>query len=385
MNKNKGFTLIELLAVIVILAILMVIAVPKILNVIENSRKSAAESSIKLVKDAIRSQVTSESMMGTNFTSNDDGCYTFNFDNQASGNAKELQLKNKENITGTIKYCNENFTNNTLFFNGQDMKTIVCKRATKLHTEECAQTDSKLYCSGTGLTGKTITYGSLGTKEKLVSGDAFDCDVNGDGIYDSDTERFYYVSDYYNTSTKDFEDNTAVLIYYNNVSKGKPSNSKLVTYDASGKNFHGPRTAIEELPSTSEWRNVSLTSNVRSIIAQDGANSTTGGSLPVSFSYSGKAARLLTTQEINNACDIEAGHWMAGELDTCNYLMENTKYSNASIENYGYWLENAHSGDSDYVWGVNGYGRDVSGFTVSNARVFGVRPAIEVLKSNIEY
>ena len=385
MNKNKGFTLIELLAVIVILAILMVISVPKILNVIENSRKSAAESSIKLVKDAIRSQVTSGSIMGTNFTSDDDGCYTFNFDNQASGNAKELQLKNKENITGTIKYCNGNFTNNTLFFNGQDMKTIVCKRATKLHTEECAQTDSKLYCSGTGLTGKTITYGSLGTKEKLVSGDAFDCDVNGDGIYDSDTERFYYVSDYYNTSTKDFEDNTAVLIYYNNVSKGKPSNSKLVTYDASGKNFHGPRTAIEELPSTSEWRNVSLTSNVRSIIAQDGANSTTGGSLPVSFSYSGKAARLLTTQEINNACDIEAGHWMAGELDTCNYLMENTKYSNASIENYGYWLENAHSGDSDYVWGVNGYGRDVSGFTVSNARVFGVRPAIEVLKSNIEY
>ena len=385
MNKNKGFTLIELLAVIVILAILMVVAVPKILNVIENSRKSAAESSIKLVKDAIRSQVTSESMMGTNFTSDESGCYTFNFDDQTSGNAKELQLKNKENITGTIKYCNGNFTNNTLFFNGQDMKTIVCKRATKLHTEECAQTDSKLYCSGTGLTGKTITYGSLGTKEKLVSGDAFDCDVNGDGIYDSDTERFYYVSDYYNTSTKDFEDNTAVLIYYNNVSKGKPSNSKLVTYDASGKNFHGPRTAIEELPSTSEWRNVSLTSNVRSIIAQDGANSTTGGSLPVSFSYSGKAARLLTTQEINNACDIEAGHWMAGELDTCNYLMENTKYSNASIENYGYWLENAHFGDSDYVWGVNGYGRDVSGFTVSNARVFGVRPAIEVLKSNIEY
>ncbi len=385
MNKNKGFTLIELLAVIVILAILMVVAVPKILNVIENSRKSAAESSIKLVKDAIRSQVTSESMMGTNFTSDESGCYAFNFDDQTSGNAKELQLKNKENITGTIKYCNGNFTNNTLFFNGQDMKTIVCKRATKLHTEECAQTDSKLYCSGTGLTGKTITYGSLGTKEKLVSGDAFDCDVNGDGIYDSDTERFYYVSDYYNTSTKDFEDNTAVLIYYNNVSKGKPSNSKLVTYDASGKNFHGPRTAIEELPSTSEWRNVSLTSNVRSIIAQDGTNQTTGGPLPDSFSYSGKAARLLTIQEINNACGIKAGRWITGELDTCNYLMENTKYSNASIENYGYWLENAHSGDSDYVWGVNGYGRDVSGFTVSNAGVHGVRPAIEVLKSNIEY
>ena len=96
MKKEKGFTLIELLAVIVILAILMVVAVPKILNVIENSRKSAAESSIKLVKDAIKTQVTSGSIMGTSFTSNDDGCYTFNFDDQTSGNAKELQLKNKE-------------------------------------------------------------------------------------------------------------------------------------------------------------------------------------------------------------------------------------------------------------------------------------------------
>ena len=385
MNKNKGFTLIELLAVIVILAILMVVAVPKILNVIENSRKSAAESSIKLVKDAIKTQVTSGSIMGTNFTSDESGCYTFNFDDQTSGNAKELQLKNKENITGTIKYCNGNFTNNTLFFNGQDMKTIVCKRATKLHTEECAQTHNTYYCSGAGLTGKTITYGSLGTKEKLVSGDAFDCDVNGDGIYDSDTERFYYVSDYYNTSTKDFEDNTAVLIYYNNVSKGKPSNSTTYAYDASGENFHGPRTAIEELPSTSEWRNVSLKNSTRAILNENGGNTTKGETLPSNFSYSGKAAILLTTQEINKACNITVGTATPGELDSCNYLMENTKYSNASIENYGYWLENARSGNSVEAWHVGGYSRDVGSHAVSNAVGYGVRPAIEVLKSNIEY
>ena len=53
MKKEKGFTLIELLAVIVILAILMVIAVPKILNVIENSKESAAKSSAGLYIDAI--------------------------------------------------------------------------------------------------------------------------------------------------------------------------------------------------------------------------------------------------------------------------------------------------------------------------------------------
>ena len=386
MNKNKGFTLIELLAVIVILAILMVIAVPKILNVIENSRKSAAESSIKLVKDAIKTQVTSGSIMGTNFTSDESGCYTFNFDDQTSGNAKELQLKNKENITGTIKYCNGNFTNNTLSFDGQDMKTIVCKGAKKetLHTEKCEQTDSTYYCSGAGFAEKTITYGTVPGKE-LKSGDAFDCDVNGDGTYDENTERFYYVSDYYNTSTKEFEDDTAVLIYYNNVSKGKPSNSKLAAYDISKKNNNGPVTAIEELPSTSEWKNVSLTNSVRTITTEKGTNSTTGGSLPSSFSYSGKAARLLTTHEINKACGITAGSWNLGELDTCNYLMENTKYSNDSIRNNGYWLENPCSGNSYYDWYARGYHRDVNNHTVSDTGALGVRPAIEVLKSNIEY
>ena len=103
--------------------------------------------------------------MGTNFTSDESGCYTFNFDDQTSGNAKELQLKNKENITGAIKYCNGNFTNNTLSFNEQDMSSIVCKRATTLHTENCTQTDNTYYCSGAGFAGKTITYGTIPGKE----------------------------------------------------------------------------------------------------------------------------------------------------------------------------------------------------------------------------
>ena len=387
MKKEKGFTLIELLSVIVLLAILMVIAVPKILNVIENSRKSAAESSIKLVKDAIKTQVTSGSIMGTNFTSDESGCYTFNFDDQTIGNAKELQLKNKENITGSIKYCNGNFTNNTLSFNGQDMKTIVCK----LHTEKCEQPDGTYYCSGAGYAvggskgTTTITYGTV-PGEELKSGDAFDCDVNGDGVYDNETERFYYVSDYYNTRTKEFETDTAVLIYYSNVSKGKPSNNKAYAYDSSGENFHGPRTAIEELPSTSEWKNVSLTSTSRAVLNESDSNTTKGELLPSDFSYSGKAARLLTIQEVREATgNKDIPTWNVGELDKCNYLLENTKYSNASIGNYGYWLENSHSGYFDLAWPVGGHRRDVNNSDVSNTWDIGIRPAIELPKSNIEY
>ncbi len=44
LNK-KGFTLIELLAVIVILAVIMLIATPTVLNIIEDARQGAAQSS----------------------------------------------------------------------------------------------------------------------------------------------------------------------------------------------------------------------------------------------------------------------------------------------------------------------------------------------------
>ena len=69
-----------------------------------------------------------------------------------------------------------------------------CKRATSLHTETCSQTSGN--CAGDGYaSGSTITYGNLGSGSTLTTGDAFDCDVNGDGEYNSETERFYYVTD----------------------------------------------------------------------------------------------------------------------------------------------------------------------------------------------
>ena len=50
MKKNKsGFTLIELLAVIVILAVILVIAIPRILDVIETSKKDSIKSSARMI------------------------------------------------------------------------------------------------------------------------------------------------------------------------------------------------------------------------------------------------------------------------------------------------------------------------------------------------
>ena len=48
-KKKNAFTLIELLAVIVILAVILVIAIPRILDVIETSKKDSIKSSARMI------------------------------------------------------------------------------------------------------------------------------------------------------------------------------------------------------------------------------------------------------------------------------------------------------------------------------------------------
>ena len=398
MKKEKGFTLIELLAVIVILGIITVIAVPKILDIINKSRNSAVNSSLKLVKDAIKIQIASSDLTGPVFTKETDGCYVFNFDDQTTGNSKELSIKNKDRVSGSIKYCNNTFSDDTLKFDGNSISKdepkgkIICKRATTLHTEECTQTDESLYCSREGYIASgskgtsTITYGNLWTKGSLNSGDVFDCDVNGDGEYNPGTERFYYVSDYYNTSTKKFESDTAVLIYFNNVNSGNPSTDSTYAYDSSGENWHGPRALIAQLPTKNQWDNVSLKNVTRTIFNEISGNTTTGGTLPSNFSYEGYAARLLTVEEIRQATrKSNIPTLEVGELNNAIYLMENTRFSSKNNGPWAWWLENSSSNYSNVAQNASGNTCNVNGNYVQDAGGNGVRPAIEVSKININY
>ncbi len=249
----------------------------------------------------------------------------------------------------------------------------ICKRATTLHTEVCNQTSGGCIDSGYS-TGSTITYGSKGTTGKLTSGDAFDCDVNGDGVYDSSTERFYYVSG------KDGDDSSkfAALIYYSNVSDGVINSTKTYAYNtvSSDHLYLGPKTAIEQLPTTTQWKNVRLSTTIRNITDRQGIVRVSN------FSYSGYAARLITTQEINKGCGISIGSYTHGELDTCKYLMENTKYS-ISSKVYGAWLETPTTTALGYLTYASD--RNIGYNMVTKTSLCGVRPVIEVSKSLIAY
>ena len=64
MKKINAFTLIELLAVIVILAVILVIAIPRILDVIETSKKDSFKNSAQLIADSAEKKKVSDKLLG---------------------------------------------------------------------------------------------------------------------------------------------------------------------------------------------------------------------------------------------------------------------------------------------------------------------------------
>ena len=61
--KKNAFTLIELLAVIVILAVILVIAIPRILDVIETSKKDSFKNAAQLIADSAEKKKASDKLL----------------------------------------------------------------------------------------------------------------------------------------------------------------------------------------------------------------------------------------------------------------------------------------------------------------------------------
>ena len=271
----------------------------------------------------------------------------------------------------------------------------ICKRAKTLHTATCSRTSYGCYGTGYYVGGSknttTVTYGNLGMQGgALVSGDALDCDVNNDGTYDPAKERFYYVTDKTTTNTND----TAVLLYFGNINNDgttitAPVSTKFA-YDSSNDNWHGPRTLVEKLPSTTQWSNSQIIAPMvnRQITNQNGGTLTNidgyGGPYTIeSFTYEGKAARLLTYQEIQAGCN-KTQITSDGSFDNCHWLMENVPGYTSPYGTYdGYWLETPVASARYDVWSVHSWGVRAYATNCRLDYYFGVRPVIEVLKSSI--
>ncbi len=248
-------------------------------------------------------------------------------------------------LTFTIKYVQDR--------GAGIARSKLCKRATSLHSNS------------------SITYGQIGTIGKLASGDAFDCDVNGDGTYDAATERFYYVTDL-STNSK-----VAVLIYYGNSSSSGVSLGQRTPYYYNGNNYSGPITASAQLPTTTAWPRVGLTQRKVQIYNEaDGKTATISGSTNVSHNlplYTYKtAARLLTYQEYS-------------KMTNTTVFLENLGGSYASC----LWLITPEALGGGSIWTIyNPTGTTIATIphdATTSTSICGVRPAIEVLKTDMIY
>ena len=278
------------------------------------------------------------------------------------------------------------YLTNTISSNVQvtvDKYKPLCKRASSSHTETCIRTAGG--CNLDGITqnseinyGKTFTGLSESPVDSLNNGDAFDCDVNGDGTYDAETERFYYITDLENDSK------TAVLVYYSTVYGGVADQTTSYLY---GSYTAGPTTARAQLPTTSQWKNVTLVKPTKRIRTRSDWTTYTIATETTfhfnqSFSYEGYAARLLTYQEIAAACSELTS---AGGLKNCNYLLEETNYSGATNKITHILIQTPSSGTSSRVEAIDVSNSKIVDISLGKegSVISSVKPAIEVPKARM--
>ena len=177
-KKKNAFTLIELLAVIVILAVILVIAIPRILDVIETSKKDSFKTSAQLIADSAEKKYVTNKLNNIdevitceNVTklSKEDYEYCFvKIDNE--GNAKvtiEGKGKFKDlaicNGTKTSVELNDTCSTDAKYFayevipdvtvsDENKCKTYLISKSGGDITEEIATT----LCSGNSLDGTTL-------------------------------------------------------------------------------------------------------------------------------------------------------------------------------------------------------------------------------------
>ena len=149
-KKKNAFTLIELLAVIVILAVILVISIPKILDVIDVSKKDSFKTSAQLIADS------AEKKYVTNKLNNIDEVIT----------CDSVTKLNKEDYEYCfVKIDNEGNAKVTIKGKGKFKDLAICNGTkTSVELSDTCSTDAKYFAyeeveGGISITGYSIEGG----------------------------------------------------------------------------------------------------------------------------------------------------------------------------------------------------------------------------------
>ena len=220
---------------------------------------------------------------------------------------------------------------------------IVCKKASTgtLHSETCDSTGSCASTDGGYSANDTIYYGTIPGVNSPVVGDAYDCDVNDDDIWDPQTERFYFVRSYGTA----YPTENSVLVHYTSFDENGQMDS------SSSRHSYVYGDASNYLPTSSTWDN------------------------PALIEMNGNVTRFITREDLTEACGSVTG---GNKFSSCRFYLENSKYQSNSLGKEGIWLLEE---------GSNHYKIQTDQLTVLTAEVGSentVRPTIQIPSNRIE-
>ena len=146
---------------------------------------------------------------------------------------------------------------------------LVCKKATTLHSETCSS-DGSCYTKGYYGNNAKIDYGNIPGVNSPATGDAYDCDVNDDGVYDPATERFYYIREVVEDSGSVPIGNSFLVHYTSFDESGQMDSSKdrgSYTYDLAKSYL--PKSSLPTLTLWDDSALISMDGNVTRFINRD--------------------------------------------------------------------------------------------------------------------
>ena len=245
-------------------------------------------------------------------------------------------------VTGSVKYY-------------AHWTKIICKKAEDdtRHKETCASSGSCVKSEFGYSSGNKITYGTLAGPTIPVTGNAYDCDVNNDEVFDPESERFYYVR------TILGDDERAVLVYYTSFDNAGAMDS------STSRGSYIYSEAITYLPNGTLWTNPGLKSFDVSLTDE-----------PLI-----KTARLINTTDLYEACG-SANSLTGVSFVTCQYILENTRFQSKSLGRAGIWIERINNNGSYTYYRIQTQTPNVA--SVEDSSLNAARPVIEIPFSAVE-
>ena len=363
--KKKGFTLIELLAVIVILAIIALITVPVVINIINSSKKGAAEDSTYGVIEAMKINWVGAQSGFIHEWNNliydcaNDTCVMYD------GKSVKVLSTPTELLYNTVsgtkptegKFIIKSGETSVL---GLRFGEYVCKTIDgKASCEKKAATSYKpSKITELGATHKGIVY--LNPIDLRVECNESNSQIGTGEANPSGCMKFYIYDD---------SGDTYKMILDHNIISSVPWNS-------TGTNTEIKEAAIQLAEDTAEWEGNPRIPTANEIALAANITTFVDNSM-LYFGFDGQIT--MTEAPSTRAKGTSRYTWLF------NYLGDCEEYGcdiESPEEQLGYWTSTRTVGTSNLVWEVAEYGVIIRG-TTFGAFAPGVRPVIEISKLQI--